>query len=151
MQTSQQRLDSTLYCDSPLRSVFYHVIYVRRMLLLLDLPLEGCLQVTLYTNYLIRTLIKALENFTTLVTYQQMSRNWCCLAARHCFGCYDFKAKWEGQNIGTHGQIQWLSSRFEIELDILIEVVRTASTDRDREVFYLALKMKVKLPPWKTP
>ena len=84
---------TTLYCERPLRSIFYHVIYVRRMLLLLDLPLEGCLQVTLYTNYLIRTLIKALENFTTLVTYQQMSRNWCCLAARHCFGWIDFKGK----------------------------------------------------------
>ena len=121
------------------------------MLLQLGLPLKAWLLSTWYTNYVIKALIRALQNFTTLVTCQQMSRNWCCSAARYCFGYFDFKAKWEGQHFKPHGQNQWLSFVFKVDFDILVEMVRTASTAYDREVFDLASKMKVKLPPWKSP
>ena len=48
--------------------------------MVVHLPLEGRFLVTSLCNYVIRALIKALENFTTSITCHQKSRNWCVLA-----------------------------------------------------------------------
>ena len=93
------------------------------MLLLWYLPREGWLQATLYTNYVIKALIRALENFTGFVTYQKMSRNWCRTAARQLFGCIDFKTKENEQEFKALKQNQKKSFTVEVGIDVIIRML----------------------------